>query len=69
MSAEPERRAVLVGIKAVHSAVFLTNLPAILWLVGTGFSRRRDKSVAAAATLVAIESGVFVASARSSRTG
>ena len=55
------RWAVLVAIKAFHSAVFLAMLSAILWLVGTGLIGRRDRSVAVAAALVGIESGVFLA--------
>jgi hypothetical protein len=51
----------LVAIKAFHSAVFLVMLSAIGWLVATGISGRHDRSVAVAAGLVAIESGVFVA--------
>lgn len=48
-------------IKAVHTAVFLVNLTAIGWLVATGLVGRRDRTVAAAATAVALESAVFVA--------
>ena len=36
-------------------------LSAICWLVATGLAGRRDRSVAIAATLVAVESVVFVA--------
>ena len=50
-----------MAIRAVHSAVFLVMLSAIAWLVATGLSGRRDRSVAAAGGLVAIESGVFIA--------
>jgi hypothetical protein len=50
----------LWGIKAVHSAVFLVMLAAIGWLLATGLIGRRDRSVAAAGALVAIESVVFV---------
>jgi hypothetical protein len=52
---------VLAGIKAFHSAVFLLMLGAILWLVATGITGRRDRSVAIAATLAGVESAVFVA--------
>jgi hypothetical protein len=55
------RRGVLVAIKAVHSAIFLVMLGAIGWLVATGITGRRDRTVAAAAALVAMESAVFVA--------
>ncbi|HEX5828747.1 MAG TPA: hypothetical protein VFY23_14565 [Candidatus Limnocylindrales bacterium] len=47
-------------IRGVHSAIFLVELGAILWLVVTGPTRRRDRSVALAAALVAAEAGVFV---------
>jgi hypothetical protein len=57
-----ERRcAELVAIKATHSALFLGILGAILWLVATGVTGRRDGSVALAAGVVATEAGVFVA--------
>ena len=48
-------------VKTVHTAIFLVMLSSILWLVVSGFARRRDRSVALAAGLVAIEAGVFVA--------
>jgi len=51
----------VAAIKAVHTAVFLVNLAAIIWLVATGFVGRRDRTVAVAATAVAIESAVFLA--------
>lgn len=51
----------LFAIRAFHSIVFLVMLSAIGWLVATGLTGRRDRSVAAAGTLVAIESAVFVA--------
>ncbi len=54
-------RVTLTAIKPVHSAVFLTMLAAILWLLVTGLTGRRDRSVRAAAALVVIESAVFVA--------
>jgi hypothetical protein len=56
-----ERQAALFAIKATHSALFLGILGAILWLVGTGVTGRRDRSVALAAIVVAAEFGVFVA--------
>lgn len=55
------RDVVLWAIKAAHSAVFLVMLGAIGWLVATGLVGRRDRSVAVAASLVGIESAVFVA--------
>ena len=61
MTADAEARRLLVAVKAFHSAIFLVMLSSILWLVATGISGRRDRSVAVAASLVAIESGVFLA--------
>ena len=55
------RGSTLAAIKAVHSAVFLVMLGAIGWLVATGITGRRDRSVAAAAALVAGEGLVFLA--------
>ena len=54
-------RAFLTGIRAIHSAIFLVMLSAIAWLGATGVTGRRDRTVAVAAVLVAVESGVFVA--------
>ncbi len=51
----------LTVIRAVHSSVFLVELAAIVWLVLTGLTGRRDRSVAIAGGLVAIESAVFLA--------
>jgi hypothetical protein len=56
-------RWTLTTIRAVHSAIFLVMLSAIGWLVVTGIAGRRDRSVAVAGGLVAIESGVFLANA------
>ena len=53
-------RPLLFGIRAVHSAIFLVELGSILWLLVTGLANRRDRTVAVAAGLVAVESGVFV---------
>ena len=53
--------AALLAVRSVHSAVFLAELWAILWLVATGLCGRRDRSVAVAAALVAAESMVFLA--------
>ena len=50
----------LAAIKALHSAVFLVMLTAIGWLLATGLTGRRDRSVAVAGALVAAESVVFV---------
>lgn len=53
-------RPLLVAIRGVHSAIFLVELGSILWLLVTGFAGRRDRTVALAAGLVAVESAVFV---------
>ena len=53
----------IVAVKLVHTAIFLVELASILWLVVSGVVGRRDRSVAVAAGLVAIEAGVFVANA------
>jgi len=53
-------RWLLAGIRAVHSAIFLVELGSIGWLVLTGLANRRDRTVAVAAGLVAVESAVFV---------
>ena len=51
----------LVAIRIVHSAIFVAELGSILWLVATGITGRRDRSVGVAAVLVAAESAVFAA--------
>ena len=51
----------LTAVRALHSAVFLVELAAILWLVVTGIVGRRDRTVAVAGCLVAVEAAVFVA--------
>ena len=43
----------LLLVRSLHSAVFLVELWAILWLVVTGLVGRRDRSVAGAFVLVA----------------
>ena len=53
----------IVAVKLVHTAIFLVELASILWLVVSGLVGQRDRSVAVAAGLVAIEAGVFVANA------
>jgi hypothetical protein len=58
-SGQPHSTAVFV-VRTVHTAVFLAMLSSILWLVVSGLARRRDRSVAIAAGLAAIEAGVFV---------
>jgi hypothetical protein len=59
-SGRPHPLAVF-AVKSVHTAVFVLMLSSILWLVLSGLARRRDRSVAIAAGLVAVEAGVFVA--------
>jgi len=54
----------LATIQAVHSVIFWAELGSIVWLVVTGVTGRRDRSVGVAAALVAIESGVFIANDR-----
>jgi hypothetical protein len=54
----------VVAIKAVHTAIFLGELSSIGWLVVTGLTGRRDRSVALAAGAVAIEAAVFVGNDR-----
>jgi hypothetical protein len=56
-----DRGWTLPVIRASHSAVFLVELASILWLVASGLTGRRDRSVAVAAVLVAGEVTVFVA--------
>jgi hypothetical protein len=56
-------RASLVGVRALHTAVFFVELASIGWLVVTGWFGRRDRTVAIAAGLVAAEGFVFVANA------
>ena len=51
----------LTVVRVMHSAVFLVELAAILWLVVTGIVGRRDRTVAVAGGLVAAEAAVFVA--------
>jgi hypothetical protein len=51
----------LALVKGIHSAAFLVELAAIAWLLLTGIARRRHRSTAIAAALVAAEVGVFVA--------
>ena len=53
-----------VAIRAVHSVVFWIELVAIGWLVATGLTGRRDRSVGVAAGLVAVEGVVWIANDR-----
>jgi hypothetical protein len=60
VKADPRDRLLLFGIRTIHSAIFLVELGSIAWLVLTGLANRRDRSVAIAGGLVAVESAVFV---------
>jgi len=51
----------LLAIKGVHTLIFLGELSSIAWLVVTGLLNRRDRTVVAAAAMVAGETAVFVA--------
>ncbi len=52
---------VAVGVvKTVHSIAFVGELAAILWLVASGATGRRDRTVALAGIAVAAEASVFV---------
>ena len=64
MTEREPRTPVVTAIQAVHSAVFLVELGAILWLVYTGITGRRDRTVGTAAALVAAEGLVWVANDR-----
>ena len=59
-----EREGTLSAIRAVHSLVFFVELASIGWLVFTGLVGRRDRSVALAASLVAVEGVVWIANDR-----
>ena len=52
------------AVKAVHSVVFWIELLAIGWLVATGLTGRRDRSVGVAAGLIAVEGVVWIANDR-----
>jgi len=54
-------RPLLLAIRGVHSAIFLVELGSITWLLLTGLAGRRDRTVAVAGGLVAVESAVFLA--------
>jgi len=49
------------AVKAIHTVVFLVELASIGWLVLTGATGRRDRTVAIAAGAVAVEASVFLA--------
>jgi hypothetical protein len=51
----------VVGIKSLHTAVFIGELASILWLLVSGLLHRRDWTVAVAAGAVTGEAVVFLA--------
>jgi hypothetical protein len=51
-------------IRAIHSAVFWIELGAITWLVATGVTGRRDRTVGVAAGLIAAEGAVWIGNDR-----
>lgn len=55
------RPRLVVAIKAIHTGIFALMLSAIGWLVLTGLTGRRDRTVVAAGGLVAVEVAVFFA--------
>ena len=52
-------RSVLV-VKTVHTVAFAIELASIVWLVATGLTGRRDRTVVIAGSLIATEAIVFV---------
>jgi hypothetical protein len=63
MTVDRPHPVAVVVVKSVHTSVFLVELSAILWLVVSGLLGRRDRTVAVASGLVAVEAAVFVANA------
>ena len=61
MNAQGGYPIAVTAVKTVHTIVFLGELAAIGWLVVTGFTGRRDRTVGLAAAAVALEAGVFCA--------
>jgi hypothetical protein len=53
--------AAIVAVKTLHTGIFLAVLAAIGWIVLTGLIGRRDRTVVAAAGVVAAEAAVFIA--------
>ena len=64
MTLTMHRRAALAAIRGLHSAVFLVELGSILWIVITGITGRRDRSVGIAVALVAVEGVVWLGNSR-----
>ncbi len=58
------RRIGLASIRTVHTAIFSVVLACIGWLVGTGATGRRDRTVVLAAGIVSAESLVWLANDR-----
>ena len=56
-----ERRLTLASIRTVHTAIFAVELTCIGWLIATGATGRRDRTVGLAAGLVATEVVVWLA--------
>ena len=54
----------VAAVKIIHTAIFLLELSSILWLVVSGLIGRRDRTVAIAAGLIAVEATIFVANDR-----
>jgi hypothetical protein len=61
MSSSQSHPLAVAVVKGVHTAIFVVELSSIVWLVISGLLGRRDRSVAVASGLVAIEAAVFVA--------
>jgi len=56
----PARRRRVLVVKTVHTGAFAIELASIAWLVVTGVTGRRDRTVVVAGSLVATEAVVFV---------
>ncbi len=61
MTRSVQSGGMLTMIRLLHTAVFFVELSSIGWLLVTGLTGRRDRTVALAASLVAAESVVFIA--------
>ncbi len=56
----PARPAALAAVKATHTAIWFSIEAAMLYVIGAGFARCSDRSVAIAAGIVAAETAVFL---------
>lgn len=56
----PARPAALAAVKAAHTAIWFSIEAAMLYVIGAGFARRSDRTVAIAAGIVAAETAVFL---------